>query len=73
MVKNDNTELNIFVNVYFLVYDICTKKLGYAFIIKDNSGCRVIQELSQCLYSVCFNNCINCYDCVLYEEMNTES
>lgn len=59
--------------MHLLVCGICTKKLGYAFIVKEKCGNRIIQELSQCLFSVCFNNCINYYDRVLYEEINTEN
>ena len=41
--------------------------------MKEKCGHRIIQELSQCLFSVCFNNSISCQDYVLYEEMNKEN
>jgi len=67
LTKNNNTWLNICTCVF--VTSTSTRKVGYAFIMKENSGHRIIQELSQCLFSVCFNNSISFYYCVLYGEM----
>jgi len=44
MKNNDNMWLNIFVKVYLLVYDIYVKKVGYAFIMTEKCGHRIVQE-----------------------------
>ena len=46
--------------VYLLVYNINIKKVGDSVIKKGKCGLRIVQELSHCLFTVCFNNSINC-------------
>jgi hypothetical protein len=59
--------------MYLLVYVINIRKVGDSIIMNKKYGHRIIQELSQCLFSACFNSSINCLDYVLYEEKNTEN